>query len=157
MEVTEIEKLAAKDGKFLQRLSSDYRGVVIDTVNKAFGRNYTVTDELEILSYNSIAIKSDRTRVYECKVTKAGNRDLALCLIEREHAGGSGKVTLGCNELFLDMGSLALIRTRNSGKNSEKMRCIIDTQGGAVKFAIPTVEVNYESGQIMQMIKRWTE
>ena len=47
MEVADIEKLArTSDRRILQRLSKDYRGVVIDTVNRAFGRNYSVTDEL---------------------------------------------------------------------------------------------------------------
>jgi hypothetical protein len=64
---------------------------------------------------------------------------------------------LECDELFLDMGSLALIRTRNSCKNSDRMRCIIDTPGGAIKFAIPIVEVDYERGQIMNMIENWAE
>ena len=157
MEVADIEKLARKDRRILQRLSQDYRGVVIDTVNRAFGRNYSITDELEILSYNSLALRSDKRRVYECKVTKAESGELALCLIEREHAGGSGKAMLECNELFLDMGSLALIRTRNSCKKQDKMRCIIDTPGGAIKFAIPIVEVNYESGQIMKKIEKWAK
>ncbi|MBO4504879.1 MAG: hypothetical protein J5728_00470 [Lachnospiraceae bacterium] len=156
MEVADIEKLArTSDRRILQRLSKDYRGVVIDTVNRAFGRNYSVTDELEILSYNSLALRSDKRRVYECKVTRAESGELALCLIEREHAGGSGKAMLECDELFLDMGSLALIRTRNSCKKQDKMRCIIDTPGGAIKFAIPTVEINYERGQIMHMIESW--
>ncbi|MCR5428662.1 MAG: hypothetical protein K6F16_06690 [Lachnospiraceae bacterium] len=157
MEVADIEKLARKNIKILQRLSEDYRGVVIDTVNKAFGRNYSITDELEILSYNSLAIRADRERVYECKVTRTWSGELALCLIERGHAGGTGKAMLECNELFIDMGSLALIRTRNSGINSDRMRCIIDTPGGAIKFAIPIVEVDYERGQIMKMIKIWAE
>ena len=155
MEVADIEKLAGKDRRILQRLSQDYRGVVIDTVNRAFGRNYKITDELEILSYNSLALRSDKRRVYECKVTRAESGELALCLIEREHAGGSGKVILECDELFLDMGSLALIRTRNSCKKQDKMRCIIDTPGGAIKFAIPTVEIDYERGQIMHLIESW--
>ena len=157
MEVSDIEKLAGKDKRILQRLYRDYRGVVIDTVNRAFDRNYSITDEVEILSYNSLAIKSDKTRIYECKVTKAEKGELALCLIEREHAGGLGKAILGCNELFWDMGSLALIKTRNSEKYSDRMRCIIDTPGGAIKFAIPIVEVNYESGQIMEKIEKWAK
>ena len=157
MEVSDIEKLAGKDKRILQRLYQDYRGVVIDTVNRAFGRNYSITDEVEILSYNSLAIKSEKTRVYECKVTKAENRELAFCLIEREHAGGLGKAILGCDELFLDMGSLALIKTGNSDDNSDRMRCIIDTPGGAIKFAIPIVEMNYESGKIIKMIELWAK
>ena len=157
MKITELEKKARKTTKFLKKLSLNYRELMINTVNEAFDHNYTSEDEIEILSYKAFSVKTDKERIYECKLAPSAGHCLALCIIERESRDSiDGKAQLNFDELILNLGRVAVITAKDEHK-ADRINCIIDTPGGAIKFAIPTVRLNYESRQIIDLLTLWAE
>ena len=156
MDDTDIVKIAGRKPAFLPKLSQECREIVINTVNEAFDRKYTIDDEIEVLSYKSFSVRSDRERIYELKLVSATGQGLALCLIERESGTlCAGAAHLFFDELVLNMGHVAMIFSKDYDRIYQKIHCIIDTPGGSVKFPIPTVKLNYSGVQILESFIRW--
>ena len=157
MEEADIKRFVRESATdILYRISQDYGELVINTLNKAFDRNDSPDGELIILSGHSFSVKADEKRVYECRLTDTVPSGIALCLVERESGGtDEARARLIFDELVIDMGRVALIRPRDGRPVSEKARCIIDTPGGSVKFAIPHVRIAYKNREIMEKLSSW--
>ncbi len=156
MEIAEIKEIARKRPFFLNRLSLDCKDIVINTVNEAFNRNYKTDDKIEVLSYKTFSIRSDRIRFYELKLTPASGRGLAFCLTERESLDSTdGTAQLCFDELVLNTGNVAIITSQDYERNYRKMQCIIDTPGGVVKFTVPMIKLRYPSRQMIDVFLRW--
>ena len=156
MEITEIKDIARKKPFFLTKLVRDCKHIVIDTVNEAFSRNYKTDDKIEVLSYKTFSIISDRIRFYELKLAPLSGRGLVFCLTERESIDFTdGTVQLFFDELVLNTGNVALIASQDFERDYRRIRCIIDTPGGTLKFAVPMVKLMYPSRQIIEVFLRW--
>lgn len=146
----------AEGNNFLYSLFRQYRTAVIALINSAFGRDYVEGDIIETYRANTVCVKADIVRRYDFLLVEGVCGSKMACMTESEDDYGFWGRKPVCNDnvLWMNMCNIAVIRPNWDRRGGGNIKCVIDSPGGVLEYAISVVNVDDSEPEFTNLLKR---
>lgn len=132
-----------------------YSHAVFTLINNAFGRNYTEGDILEMQPGRVLYVKSDKIRRYDFFIADGIDGSRMACLTESEGEFGfwGNKPVCSKNMIWIEVCNIAVIRPMGDVPENGTVKCVIDSPGGALDYAVSVVTVDESEPEFAGLLR----